>query len=218
MPKAHMPDSLSVILLAGGRSSRMGQDKAWLLLDGRPLIWHVAQRLLPLAGELIISSNEPERFAALGADLPVPVQVVSDQYAGAGPLAGLQAGLSAATFELALLVAVDMPLLSRPLLEYMQAIAKGHAAVVPHLAIRPGEREEYEPLHAVYRRSCLPTISAHLAQNHRRVVSFFPDVDVRDMTRTEIARFDPDLLSFFNINTPEDWEQARALLRQAGSE
>jgi molybdopterin-guanine dinucleotide biosynthesis protein A len=213
-----MPEPLSVIILAGGRSSRMGQDKASLLLDGRPLIWHVAQRLLPLAGELIISSNEPERFAALGADLPIPVQVVPDQYAGAGPLAGLQAGLSVATRELALLVAVDMPLLSRSLLAYMQAIAGGHAAVVPRLALRPGEGEEYEPLHALYRRSCLPAITAHLAQNHRRVVSFFPDVDVRDVTRAEIERFDPGLFSFFNVNTPQDWEQAQELLRQARSE
>ncbi len=207
-----MPEPLTVIILAGGRSTRMGQDKAWLTFDGQPLIRHVIQRVLPLAAQIVISSNQPERFAGLSAGIPAPFQVVTDRHADAGPLAGLEAGLSAAAHDPALLVAVDMPFLSLPLLRYMLAVAGGHTAVVPTLPGPDGTPTEREPTHALYRRACLPAIRAHLAQGHRRMVSFLPDVDVRDLTLAEVLRYDPALLSFFNVNTPADWARALELL------
>ncbi len=190
----------------------MGQDKAWLAFDGRPLLRHVLQRILPLAAQIVISSNAPEAFAALAAGAAVPVQVVRDRHVDAGPLAGLEAGLSAAAYDRALLIAVDMPFLSLPLLRYMLEVAGDHDVVVPTLPGPDPTRMELEPTHALYRRACLPAIRAHLAQGRRRLVGFFPDVDVRAVTPDEVRRFDPALLSFFNVNTPADGARALQLL------
>jgi molybdopterin-guanine dinucleotide biosynthesis protein A len=205
-------EPLSVVILSGGRSERMGRPKAWLLLDGRPLVRRVAERLLPLASELIICANDPLPYQALAEVVPVPLRVAPDLHPGAGPLAGLEAGLRTAAHDLALAVAVDMPFLNLRLLRHMLALAEDHDAVVPVVPGLATNREDYEPLHAFYRRSCLPAIAAHLAQGHRRAVSFFPDVRVRGVRPAEIARFDPHFLSFFNVNTPADWERAQRLL------
>jgi molybdopterin-guanine dinucleotide biosynthesis protein A len=210
-----MPEPFSVIILAGGRSERMGRDKAWLIFDNQPLVLHVAQRMLPLAGQLIISSNDPTRYATVAASLAgrVPVRIVSDSHPGAGPLAGLEAGLAAAGQDLALMIAVDMPFLNLSLVSYMAELAADYDVVVPVIENAATGQTGREPLHAFYRRACLPAISAHLAEGHRRVISFFPDVRVRDVFAEEIRRFDPEYMSFFNVNTPEDWERAQSALR-----
>jgi molybdenum cofactor guanylyltransferase len=215
-----MPEPFSVIILAGGRSERMGQDKAWLTFNNQPLVLHVAQRLLPLAGQLIISSNDPTRYATVAAGLAgrVPVTIVSDVHPGAGPLAGLEAGLAAAGRDLALMIAVDMPFLNLSLVSYMADLAADYDVVVPVTANAATGQTGREPLHAFYRRACLPAISAHLAAGHRRVISFFPDVRVRDVYPGEIRRFDPEYMSFFNVNTPEDWERAGRVLRAQRAE
>ena len=199
---------LSVLILAGGRSTRMGQDKAWLLLDGQPLVERVVRRVLPLASELIISTNAPDRFDELARVLPVPVRLVADLYPQVGPFAGLHAGLAAAANELVLALATDLPFVNLDLLRYLIGLAAGYDAVVP---LTPGPnpgRPELEPLHALYRRTCLPAIERHLAAGDRRVVSFLADVRVRAVPPEEIVRFDPDCRSFFNVNTPEEWEEA----------
>ena len=242
-----MPDNvLSVLILAGGDSSRLGTDKAWLPAGGGPLVERLARRVLPLAGEILFSANQPERYRVLAASLPIPAQVVSDVYPGAGPLAGLHAGLRAAGHDLVLVLATDMPLVNLTLLAYLVGLAEGVEVVMPWVAKhkheetgrgqvetrRAGGEEEdeegrrrgpleaeagrgglaREPLHALYRRSCLPAIEGRLAAGQRRVISFLPDVRVRDVLPAEISPLDPNFLSFLNVNTPEEWEQARKLL------
>jgi molybdopterin-guanine dinucleotide biosynthesis protein A len=204
-----MPDlSLSALILAGGRSARMGQDKAWLVFAGQPLLDRVARRVLPLVNELIISTNHPELFDALTSALPCPVHLVTDRYPDVGPLAGLHAGLSAATNDLVLTLAVDMPFVNVDLLRHIATLAEGYDAVVPLVPSPRTKKAEPEPLHALYRRSCLPAIERHLAAGRHRLVSFLADVRVREVRPPEIARFDPGFRSFWNINTPEEWEQA----------
>ena len=151
---------LAVLILAGGRSRRMGQDKIWLPLgaDGVPLIERVVARVRPLAGEFLFSANAPEPFDALVSSLHdqgVPAQVVPDRYPGAGPLAGLHAGLSAARCELLLAVAGDMPFINPALVAYLVAQMPGFDVAIPERPHpRTGEPVK-EPLHAIYRRSCL---------------------------------------------------------------
>jgi molybdopterin-guanine dinucleotide biosynthesis protein A len=184
----------------------MGRDKTWLLLDGQPLVERVARRVLPVASELIFSTNAPERFDDLARGLPVPVQLVADLYPNAGPLAGLHAGLTAAANDLVLALAADMPFVNLELLHYLIGLAAGYDAVVP---LTPGPepgRFELEPLHALYWRTCLPAIERRLAAGDRRVVSFLADVRVRAVGPEEIIRLDPDFRSFFNVNTPEEWQ------------
>ena len=208
---------LTVLILAGGRSRRMGQDKIWLPLgaDGVPLIERVVARVRPLAGEFLFSANAPEPFDALVSplrDQGVPAQVVPDRFPGAGPLAGLHAGLSAARCDLLLAVAGDMPFINPALVAHLVALMPGFDVVIPELPHpRTGEPVK-EPLHAIYRRSCLVAVAARLAAGERPMVGFLPDVRVRIVGPDEIRDFDPDFRSFFNVNTPEDWDAAEELL------
>lgn len=208
-----MSERLSVLILAGGRSRRMGQDKVWMALDGMPLVERVARRVLPLAGELLFAANADERFEALARSLAAPARVVADLYPGAGPLAGLHAGLSAANHDLVAAVAADMPFVDLALVQHMIDLAAGFDVVAPEIpSSRTGEVAR-EPLHALYRRTCLPAISARLAAGQRQMISFWGDVRVRIISADEVRRIDPELRSFFNVNTPEDWQAAQQMVR-----
>lgn len=201
-------EPLTVLILAGGRSSRMGQDKAWLKLAGAPLVEHVARRLLPLAAEIIFSANDPRAFEQLISRLPVPARVATDQYPGAGPLAGLHAGLRAAGNDLVLAVATDMPFINRRLVEAMVTACRTADAAIP-LVTAPGfDAPQPEPLHALYRKSCLPAIEAALNAGRRRAVGFLEDVKVCYLTEGELRQVDPELKSFRNVNTPREWADA----------
>ncbi len=212
-----MPEPLSVILLAGGKGSRIGLDKPFLGYQGELLILRLARRVLPIAAELIFSANDVDQYAALAWVLrgTVPVRAVADNYPNAGPLAGLEAGLFAARHDLALLLAADMPFVSLPLLEYMRGLAAEYDVVVPRVPDPQTGDVSHEPLHAFYRRSCLPAIAHQLAAGRRRVISFLSEVRVREVPPEEAAQFDPEGLSYFNINTPGDWERAQRLLDAA---
>ncbi len=197
--------ALSGVVLAGGRSTRLGRDKALLELEGRPLITCTLDVLARLTDDLIIVTSLASHL------FPRSARVVADRYVDAGVLAGVHAGLLAARGELALVVACDMPFLNLDLLRYIISLARDADVVVPRWT-------DVEPLHAVYRpATCLGPIERALARGERRIVSFYRDegreVRVRYVERSEIARFDPQGLSFFNVNAPEDWERARVLAR-----
>ena len=135
-----------------------------------------------------------------------------DRFPGAGPLAGLHAGLRAARCDLLLAVAGDMPFVNPALVAHLVELMPGFDAVVPELPHpRTGEPVK-EPLHAIYRRSCLGAVAARLAAGERPMVGFLPDVRVRVVPPDEIRSIDPDFRSFFNVNTPEDWRAAERLL------
>ncbi len=201
-------ETISVLILAGGRSRRMGQDKVWLPLDGVPMIERVVNRVLPVAAEILFSANAPERFEALARALPVPSRVVADLFPGAGPLAGIHAGLTAARHDLLLALAADMPFVSLALVRQMIRLAQGFDAVAPQMPHPETGELAWEPLHALYRRSCAPAIAARLAAGERRVFCFLQDVRTRPLTPAEVAAVDPDARSFYNVNTPEDWQRA----------
>jgi molybdopterin-guanine dinucleotide biosynthesis protein A len=191
--------SLTVAILAGGRSSRMGTDKSFVRVLGRPLIEHVLDQLAGLGEETLIVTNRPEEYAYLGR--PLFGDVLPDK----GALGGLYSALHAASQPRVLVAACDMPFAVRPLLEHLIALSAEADAVVPRLG------GEAEPFRGVYSRACLGPIREALDAGRMRVISFFPQVRVRFVDEAEIERFDPRRLSFFNVNTPEDLEQARRL-------
>jgi molybdenum cofactor guanylyltransferase len=207
-------EKVSALILAGGLSRRMGRDKAWLNFVSAPLVEHVARRVLPLADELLFSTNRPDRFPPLLRSLPAPTQLVPDENPGLGPLGGIFAGLNAARNDLMLVLAVDMPFVHIELLSYMARLAGDYQAVVPRVPTEDPTTSLPEPLCAFYRRSCLAAIAAHLATGQYQVVSFLPAVHTRWVPPEEIARFDPLFASFRNLNTPEDWEAAVRSLKQ----
>ena len=194
--------AVSAIVLAGGESRRLGQDKCMLPVEGQPLLARTLTLLASLADDLLVVSNNPQRIADLG----FPVRLVPDQQSGVGALMGLYSGLKAARHDRAVAVACDMPFLSLPLLRYMVGLAADYDIVLPRLG------DLVEPLHAVYRKSCLLPMERHLALGRRRIVVFFDEVRVRYVEQAEIDRYDPRRLSFLNVNTPQDWQQVQSLL------
>lgn len=197
------PLPLTVAILAGGQSSRMGTDKAFVPVLGRPLIEDILAQLAGLGAETILITNRPEAYAYLG------VPLFGDRRPGTGALGGLYTALACAAQPHALVVACDLPFVVRPLLDYLLSLRTEADAVVPRLA------GEAEPLRAIYSRACLPAMEAALDAEKRRVISFFPAVRVRWVDEPELDRFDPRHLSFFNVNTPADLETARRLAAEA---
>ncbi len=193
--------SVSAAILAGGKSRRMGRDKAWLDLgDGVPLVRRVADALAQIAGEVIVVASD-ERFASLG--LPV----VPDRYGETGAFGGVATAVAATRGELVCVAACDMPWPSPDVFRLLLRLAEGHDVAIPRLA------DEYETMHGVYRRSCLAPMERALARGDRRVISFFADVRVREVSADEIRAADPELRAFTNVNTPAELGAARARSR-----
>ncbi|MCX7789238.1 MAG: molybdenum cofactor guanylyltransferase [Chloroflexaceae bacterium] len=201
-------EPVSAIILAGGASRRMGVDKRRLRLWGErgPTL---LERTLAMASELcdetLVVLNDPELWPAL------PARLVGDAYPGAGPLGGIYSGLRVCASPFALVLACDMPFLSRALLAAMLAFPRDHDV----LALRtraPGATRNglgIEPLHAIYSRVCLPAIHEALEAGERQITAFFPRVRVRVLERADYAAYDPEGLALFSLNTPEQLEQAR---------
>ena len=209
------------LILAGGKSQRMGQDKSLLVLAGRTLIERALDALRPLCDELLIATNAPHPYEHLH------VRTVPDRFLEGGSLAGLQAGLTAAAGEPVIAVACDMPFLNTGLLRYLVSLSADVDAVVPNLSgstlseragatgdNRPKAKHlDLHPLHAVYRRTCLPAIEAQLCADDRRMMGFLDHVRTRYVTRAEVLPFDSQLHSFFNANTPGEWAEAERIAR-----
>ncbi|MBC7236672.1 MAG: molybdenum cofactor guanylyltransferase, partial [Chloroflexi bacterium] len=196
--------AVSGVILAGGRGERLGgQDKAAVILAGRMLLEHVCERIAPLMDEMVLVLRPGQTPAALSQPPGCGVRVTHDLPGYSGVLAAMAAGLEAIENEWAFLVACDMPFVQLPLVRYMLAIRERWDIVVPRQEVG------LEPLHALYHRRCLPALYEALRQNRRRVIHFYEGLRVRYIEPAEIARYDPQGLSIFNINTPEDLETAR---------
>jgi molybdopterin-guanine dinucleotide biosynthesis protein A len=179
----------------------MGRDKALVQLGDKPLIEHVLDRVQGLGDEILITTNQPEDYAYLG------LRMASDREPGAGALAGLLTALEASTGDHTLLVACDMPFLQVELLQHLVRHRSQAQVVVPR------RKGHFEPLLAIYAASVLPPVSRALAKGERRMISFFPEVKIHAVGEAQLAHLDPEGLSFFNVNTPEDLRQAHEILR-----
>ncbi len=191
-----MSEGVVGLALAGGESRRMGRDKALLPWAGEDLLGHTLARLRAVVSEVRIVSGPEARHADRG----VPV----DTDAGTGALAGVLAGLSAARGRAGLVLAVDLPLVPSALLARLLERADDVDVVVP---VSP---RGAEPLCALYGPACLEPIRRRMERGDLRMSAFWPDVRVRRLEPGELADLgDPELL-FLNVNTPPDFERARA--------
>jgi len=194
---------MTSIILVGGKGSRLGRDKALEVIGGESLIQLVVQRLRLVSQQILIVGSPCQ------LDLPFNcgIEYKEDLYPGKGPLGGIYTGLVASKSLYNLVVACDMPFLNIELLRYMIKLSPGLDAVVPRV-------KRIEPLHAVYSKSCLDGMKTQLENNQLGITHFLNTINVKYVEQAECQRFDPELLSFFNINSEADLAQANMLAKR----
>lgn len=194
-------NEMAGVILAGGNSSRMGQNKLFLSLAGKPVIGYVIDRAITLFAETIVVANDQAAFSTF------PVRVTGDVIlcAQKNSLTGIHAGLSAASREYCFVLAGDMPFVKTELIEAFCTYADGNDVTI----IREGRH--FQPLCAIYHKNCLPHIENLLKQDHFKILDFFPHVKVRYVDIEELTPYDPERVSFFNINTPDEFRFAEKI-------
>jgi molybdenum cofactor guanylyltransferase len=203
---------IAAFVIAGGQSSRMGRDKAFLTLGGSTLL----ERALAVArcvSQEVTIVGQREKFAAYG-------NVIEDVYPGQGPLAGIHAALCGSAFELNLMIGVDTAFLDPKFAQYLVDQARASGAIVtvpvtsvvspesrvPSKGLPPGTQPQ--PLCAVYRREFAPVAENALRQGRNNIVPLFAGVTTREIGDAEMRELAFDPRMFDNLNTPEEWEQA----------
>ncbi len=190
---------LTVVVQAGGESTRMGSNKALLPFLGQPLIERVIERLRPVADEILITANQTQDFEFL--NLPVHRDVLP----GYGALGGLLTALTISPSPITAVVACDMPFVSADLLAYqLQVLENGSwDAVVPR------SKAGFEPLHGVYRTQiCRQAVEWAIERGERKMIAWFPKVKIYALENAELHPFDPQGRIFWNVNTPQELQTA----------
>ncbi|CAH0345014.1 molybdenum cofactor guanylyltransferase [Bacillus sp. CECT 9360] len=191
------------LLLAGGKSSRMGTNKAMLPISEEVSIQQIASELRKAVGEVYLITNSPADYTFL--DFPM----LEDEYEGLGPLAGLHAGMQASKTDTVFISACDMPFIRASLIEEMLDNLKNYEALVPEINGR------LHPLFAVYRKSSIPLIVSCLEERKLRMLDFLEKINVKIMKETDFELYAthkklfPYL--FYNMNTPLEYEHAKSM-------
>lgn len=181
------------VLLAGGKSSRMKKNKAFLELEGQHLVERSLGILQAVFAEVLISSNNPEMYTMY--DVPV----IQDNILDRGPLEGIYQGLIAATYDVVFFVACDMPFLDVELIRLLAKWIPEYDIVVPRLQSGP------HPLHAFYNRRCIPEIKRKLEAGRFKVSDFGQICSVRYVEEVDLQAFENLNKALCNVNTPDDW-------------
>lgn len=188
----------SSVILAGGSSSRMKANKALLELHGKPMLEIIIEKLQPFFQELIIISNNPAQYANF--NLPIYMDIFPNR----GPLAGIHSGLKNITNRGAFFVACDMPFLDSSFAIKLTDYLGQYQAVVPR------QGKYLQPLHAAYRKDCLPAVELTLQLERPKIRSFYDLVEVKYYDLIDPADYNWEKM-FFNVNTPEDYQMALKL-------
>jgi len=188
------------VILAGGESKRMGQDKASMLMADDTLLNHVIRRIQPLFGVPFISVRESRKHLLFPQ--------LCDRMNGAGPMAGIETALERVDSQWVFAIACDMPFVSSGLIDAMAEKRDDHDMVVPFVD------GSLQPLAAFYSKSCLPCMQSQLKSGDRSLKSLIRKLDAIIFTEGECRQYDPDLQSFLDLDTPEDVACARSLLRK----
>lgn len=200
-----MTKPFTIAISAGGKSSRMGTDKAFVNILGKPLIEHMIERVADVGQqETILITNRLPDYAHL--TLPMYKDVLPDK----GSLGGIYSAIYHSTRPYTLVLACDMPFVSTDLLRYMAALRDGDQfdVIVPRVDGYP------EGLHALYSHDCLEPIRKRLEADELKVISFYDDVRVRYIDEDEYAAFNEKGLAFYNVNTPDELKKARKLAEE----
>jgi molybdopterin-guanine dinucleotide biosynthesis protein A len=196
----------TAIILTGGKSSRMGRPKALLPFGGEPLINHTVRALRRLFAHAVIVAAPDQELP------PLSVTVVRDELPFQGPVGGIYYGLKAASGEFAFVTSCDLPFLNLPLIAFLTEQISNYDVVVPSW------QERLQPLHAVYRKTVTPLLEEQLERSELRPIFLYKKVRTLEVSAEEIRRFDPEGLSFLNMNSPADYETALATWQQRQTE
>jgi molybdopterin-guanine dinucleotide biosynthesis protein A len=195
---------LTIAVMAGGKSSRMGTDKAFVPLLGQPMIEHVLARVADLGQDhTILVANRPDDYAYLG--LPIFTDVVPDK----GALGGICTAIHHSPTAYTLVIACDMPFVNAELLRHM--IDLRDETGDPYDVIVPRKDDHPQGVHAVYRKPCLGPIRTRIDADRLKAIGFYEDVRVRYLDPAEWATFDSQGLSFYNVNTLEELQAAQEI-------
>lgn len=194
---------ISSVILAGGKSLRLGHDKITEKVGNVTLLEKVISRIDSLSKDIVIVTAEERSFKEFADNKKI--KTLADIFPGRGSLGGIYTGLKKSETFYNLVIAADMPFLNGELLAYMTEVADGFDFVIPKIGTF------FEPLHAIYSKNCIAPIETMIKKNRRVIIELFDFVKVRYVEAEEIERFDPEHLSFFNINTVEDLELARKI-------
>ncbi len=195
------------IVVAGGKGRRFGPGKLSETIGGRTLLQRVIDSLSLVSDKILVAVAPGQPTPDLS---PASAEVVVDLYPGKSTLGGIYTGLAASRSFHSLVVAADMPFLNTSLLGYMIECAPAFDVVMPRIG------SDLEPLHAIYSKNCLAPMQWQIERDQLKIREFLQLVRVRYVEQAEIDRFDPKHLSFFNINTADDLNRARALLEEFG--
>ena len=196
---------ISCIVLAGGKSLRLGHDKVLEKVGNTSLLEKVISRIDSLGKEIVLVTAEERTFSQL--ENHPNLKTVSDVFPGRGSLGGIYTGLLESNSFHNLVVAADMPFINQSLLRYMIEVSDGFDFVLPRI------NSFFEPLHAIYSKNCVTPIESMIKRGRRIIIELFDYIKVRYIEAEEVDRFDPQHLSFFNINTEEDLKLAREIIR-----
>lgn len=192
-------------MLAGGKSNRLGRNKALENFGDRSLIERVIDTLSLLGDDIIVVTAKQDQLPKLGDD----IEYVLDSYPPlTGAKVGLYSGIKASTSFHSLAVACDMPFLNIDLLRYLIDISEGFNVVIPRIG------DKIEPLHAVYSKNCLPILESQLGEGRLKISNLFDEVEVRYVDKEEIEWFDPQHLSFLNVNSEADLRKAKSIIEK----
>ncbi|SRR5579875_994034 len=197
------------IILAGGRSSRMGRDKATLPLGGRTLVERVVAELRRAFSPIIVVGAMPSEQSPVIDEAAADIILVRDRVAGQGPVHALRRGLEAAGGDYGFVASCDLPMLRAAVALKLCAMLGPHDAVIPRIGGR------LQMLHAVYRGRCLGALAEMEDIGERRLHTIVERIDAQIVGESEMRAVDPKLESFINVNTPEDYARARATIERS---
>lgn len=190
---------IGAIILAGGKSSRMGTNKALLKINERTNIERIITRLHPAFPDPILVTNDPEAYHLLG------LKAVSDYFPGKGPLAGIHAGLIASPHETNLIVACDMPFVSPELAAALAEKSADYDAVIP---VIDGKQQ---PLFALYKKHLSGVLEENIQNDQLRIRDLLDSLKVLYLTERDLKSVDSLERIFFNMNRPDEYEEALKL-------
>jgi molybdopterin-guanine dinucleotide biosynthesis protein A len=203
-----------VIVLAGGFSSRFGEDKGVLELAGKPLIKHVTDAVRSVVDETIVVTNSQERAANYAKLLGANVKFALDSHESKGPLIGALTGFEVANGEYSLLLPFDTPFVSKEVVSLLFELCLNRTAAIPRWP-----NGQIEPLHAVYRTKAALIAAENAVGGGRLDMRAMIERmrGVRFVSTLVVQQLEPDLRTFFNVNTPFDLKKAVAMLKPRGT-